>query len=63
MEKDIESPLLNLAQLAKYIGVSPASVYRYIKAKKIPAIKIGHFWKFRKEKIDEWLEKRERPAK
>ena len=55
----MESPLMNLEELAKYIGVSNTTVYRYLKQKKLPAIKIGRLWKFRKEKIDAWLEKQE----
>ena len=56
---DMQSPLLNLEELAEYIGVSNTTVYRYIKQKKIPALKIGHLWKFRKERIDEWLKEQE----
>jgi len=56
----MQSPLLNLEELAEYIGVSNTTVYRYIKQKKIPAIKIGHLWKFRKESIDTWLREQER---
>ena len=55
----MESPLMSLEELAKYIGVSNTTVYRYLKQKKLPAIKIGRLWKFRKEKIDTWLERQE----
>lgn len=53
------NPLMSLEELAKYIGVSNTTVYRYLKQKKLPAIKIGKLWKFRKEKIDAWLERQE----
>jgi excisionase family DNA binding protein len=56
----MDSPLLNLEELAGYIGVSKATVYRYLKQKKLPAIKMGRLWKFRKEAIDEWLKRQER---
>lgn len=53
----MENRLLSLKELSKYVGVSKATIYRYIKGRKIPAIKVGRLWKFRKEKIDEWLDK------
>lgn len=55
----MESHLMSLGELARYIGVSKATIYRYLKKGKLPAIKIGRLWKFRKEKIDKWLEEKE----
>ena len=55
----MENSLISLKELAKYIGVSKATIYRYVKRKKIPAIKIGRLWKFRREGIDKWLKKQE----
>ena len=56
----MERPLMSLKELAKYLGISKVTLYRYIKNKKIPAIKIGRFWKFKKAKIDAWVKERER---
>ena len=56
----MQSPLLNLEEMAEYIGASNTTVYRYIKQKKIPALKIGKLWKFRKERIDEWIKEQEK---
>ena len=55
----MQERLMSLGELAKYIGVSKATIYRYVKRKKIPAIKIGRLWKFRRNKIDAWIEKQE----
>jgi len=35
------------------------SIYRYIKQRKIPVSRVGGVWRFRKEKLDEWLERQE----
>lgn len=59
----MKSPLMNLYELAKYLGVSNTTLYRYVKRKKIPALKIGRAWKFRKERIDKWLEEKEKANK
>lgn len=56
----MKSPLMSLYELAKYLGVSNMTIYRYVKRKKIPALKIGRRWKFRKERIDKWLEEKEK---
>jgi CheY-like chemotaxis protein len=36
-------------------------VYRLIKAGKIPAVRVGRQWRFRKRDIDAWLESQQRP--
>lgn len=56
---DKPKPIMNIREVAKYLGVSTMSIYRYVKQRKIPASRVGKFWRFRKEKIDAWLEKQE----
>lgn len=53
----MENRLMSLKDLAKYIGVSKATIYRYVKKGKLPAIQIGRLWKFRKETIKEFMER------
>jgi len=53
-------PIMNLKEVAQYLGLSQMSIYRYIKQRKIPASRVGGVWRFRKEKIDAWLEKQEK---
>jgi excisionase family DNA binding protein len=50
---------MNLKEVAEYLDVSTASIYRYLKKRKIPGFRIGKMWRFRKEKIDAWMEKQE----
>ena len=50
---------MNLREVAQYLGVSRMSIYRYVKQGKIPASRVGKFWRFRKERIDEWLKGQE----
>lgn len=40
-----------------YLQVNLRTVYRLIKAKKIPAVRVGQQWRFRKSDIDAWLER------
>lgn len=49
--------LLNIRQAAKYLNVHPMTLYRWVTKKKIPAAKIGKIWRFKQEKLSEWIDK------
>ena len=49
--------IMTLDEVAKYLRIHKSTVYRMTKEGKIPAIKIGNQWRFKKNKIDEWLSK------
>ena len=51
--------LLDFKQIKKYLKVSRATMYRLVKDKKIPGFKVGGQWRFRKDRIEKWLEDRE----
>lgn len=52
-----EDNLMRIEELAAYLRVKKRTVYEWLKKGKIPAIKTVGQWRFKKEKIDEWLEK------
>ena len=39
-------------------GVSPDTLYKYVGEQKIPAFKLGNRWRFKKSKLDEWMEEK-----
>ena len=43
-------------EVLEYLQVNLRTVYRLIKAGKIPAVRVGRQWRFRKRDIDAWLE-------
>jgi len=43
-------------EVLDYLQVNLRTVYRLIKAGKIPAVRVGLQWRFRKRDIDAWLE-------
>ena len=47
---------LTTKQVAKYLQVKPLTVYQWAKSNKIPAVKIGRIWRFKREAIDNFLE-------
>jgi excisionase family DNA binding protein len=54
---------LTAKQVAKYLQVKPLTVYRWAKTNKIPAAKIGRIWRFKKNVIDNFLEKKPKKNK
>ncbi|MBU3954976.1 helix-turn-helix domain-containing protein [bacterium] len=51
----MQKEIMNVPELAEYIGVSGSKIYKLIRDKKIPASKIGRQYKFSKQVIDSWL--------
>ncbi|MBA3052340.1 MAG: hypothetical protein CVU78_04015 [Elusimicrobia bacterium HGW-Elusimicrobia-2] len=51
----MQKEIMNVSELAEYIGVSGSKIYKLIRDKKIPASKIGRQYKFSKQVIDSWL--------
>jgi excisionase family DNA binding protein len=47
---------LTTEDVLEYLHVNLRTVYRLIKAGRIPAIRVGRQWRFRKRDIDAWLE-------
>ena len=47
--------IMDLKEVAEYLHIHPATVYKYARGGKIPAFKIGSDWRFHKKIIDEWI--------
>lgn len=52
----MNNELMTIDEVADYLRVKKRTVYEWVKNKKIPAIKTVGQWRFKKDKIDEWLE-------
>ncbi len=46
---------LTTEEVLTYLKVNLRTIYRLIKAGKIPAVRVGRQWRFRKTDIDAWL--------
>jgi excisionase family DNA binding protein len=51
----IDETFLTTEEVLEYLQVNLRTVYRLIKAGKIPAVRVGRQWRFRKRDIDAWL--------
>jgi excisionase family DNA binding protein len=45
-------------EAAKYLGFHLVTIYRLLKKREIPAVKIGGQWRFKKDILDAWLVER-----
>ncbi len=52
----IDETFLTTDEVLEYLQVNLRTVYRLIKAGKIPAVRVGRQWRFRKGDLDAWLE-------
>jgi excisionase family DNA binding protein len=56
MEKQKE--VMTLREASQYLGISPDTLYKYLNDDKIPAFKLGNRWRFKKDLLDRWIEKK-----
>ena len=52
----MEDRWLSVDEICTYLGVKRDTVYKWISEKGMPANKVGRFWKFKRDKIDAWVE-------
>lgn len=48
-------PLIDADEVSKLLGLHPKTVQQMARAGRVPGIRIGKFWRFRRSDIDRWL--------
>ena len=56
-----ETELLAAADVAGMIGVKETTVYKWCKEEKLPCLKVGKHWRVRREALEDFLKRSERP--
>ena len=51
-----EQEIMTIEEVADYLRVKKRTIYEWLKKGKIPAIKTVGQWRFKKSKIDAWLD-------
>lgn len=46
---------LSVEEIATHLGVSKDTVYAWREKKGLPAHRIGRFWKFKVNEVDDWV--------
>lgn len=49
-------PWVSVEDVAKHLGVTRDSVYRWIESRGLPAHKVGRIWKCKLSQVDAWVE-------
>src|SRR5215212_5390649 len=57
----MDEAFLTTEEVLEYLQVNLRTVYRLIKAGKLPAVRIGRQWRFRKVDLDLWLDSQRTP--
>src|SRR5512143_2332129 len=52
----IDDAFMTTEEVLEYLHVTQRTIYRLIKAGRIPAVRVGRQWRFRKQDVDRWLE-------
>jgi len=47
--------IMNVREVAEYLRISKAKVYRLANQGGIPVMRIGKAWRFRKDLLDQWI--------
>jgi excisionase family DNA binding protein len=56
-----EAELLAATHVAGILGVKETTVYRWCKEGKLPCLKVGKHWRIRREALEDFLKRSERP--
>lgn len=59
----IRDPLLTVDQAADYLGVSAYTMRLWARERKVPAIQLGRYWRFRESSLATWVDDQERRSR
>lgn len=54
-----EPKLMTVVEVAEYLRISRASVYRLVRSRQVPVSNVGRQLRFRRDSIDRWLQGKE----
>jgi excisionase family DNA binding protein len=52
----LESDFMTVSEVADYLRLSEATIYKLAQSGEIPGVKVGRNWRFKKGSIDDWFE-------
>jgi excisionase family DNA binding protein len=53
---DVAPKILTLLEVSKYLNVSPATIYRLLRQKEIPAFRLAGNWRFNIKDLKLWMD-------
>jgi len=55
-DSHLSNEILTLEEVATYLRLKPQTIYKWAQEKRIPSVKLGKEWRFRRSVIDRWLD-------
>ncbi len=55
MNSGVEQRYLSVGDTAKYLGLSPKTIYSWAEKGTIPAYKVGRVWRFDRAELDDFV--------
>ncbi len=49
--------VMDIRQASNYLGISPDTLYKYASEGFVPAFKLGNRWRFKRSRLDEWMDR------
>lgn len=62
MPRPLEEGLLSVKDVAELMGVGQDTVWRWCREGNLPCLKVGKHWRVRREALEDFLKRSERPA-
>ena len=51
----VDKPNLSVEETARWLGVTPRTVYRLVKCGRLPGFKVGGQWRFSRSILEAWV--------
>jgi excisionase family DNA binding protein len=48
--------VMDIRIASDYLGISPDTLYKYASEGFVPAFKLGNRWRFKRSRLDEWMD-------
>ena len=61
-EQEFGKDLLGAEEVASYLGLNPVTVYRWCRQGRLSCLRVGRYWRIRREALDEFLRQSEHPT-
>lgn len=61
-EQGLGEGLLEAEEVASFLGVNPVTIYRWCRQGSLPCLRIGRYWRIRREALDDFLRQSEQPT-
>jgi len=54
--RDEVREVMDIRIASDYLGISPDTLYKYASDGFVPAFKLGNRWRFKRSRLDEWMD-------